>query len=490
MTQAPKIFISYAWEDQKHQDRVLALADWFEINGCEVIFDQYDPNPKEGWPHWMEQAIKNADFVICVCTKAYHDRVTHQTGAHEGLGCQWEGSLIYNAISNKTEERNKFQVFQFDSEDKELIPQGLLGGNRYAVRSLEINDPRLEALYRLITDQPVAIRPMRGDIVRLPSRERTAIPRSGSTDFTPLIADLEKTESHYGAELRESIETGHNRRTEVNKVPGKGTLLERLAKERLQNAYRADESDDYDAVVLYAQQALKLNRTLIPALRMLCRAYYELHRYQEALPLLEDFVKRAPNEPLPYFQLLVCRDKINGTESAIREAEKSLGSWKDHLDAKRMFASICCDVGEFKKAIETFEKILAESESDSDKRMLAVYYWFDGNTARSMEILELLPQANHSAMTWTNIAVGRAEMGRFGMAIEAINQALRLGSKSKFLIYAYAEIYALMGEAELAVSKLNLLRDGGTHYLARAKTERTFNAIRHLPEFIEFLKTI
>jgi len=50
MESTPKVFISYSWESQEHQDKVLALADWFESNGVEVIFDQYDPNPHQTWP--------------------------------------------------------------------------------------------------------------------------------------------------------------------------------------------------------------------------------------------------------------------------------------------------------------------------------------------------------------------------------------------------------------------------------------------------------
>src|SRR5947209_1554166 len=125
MARSPKVFISYAWEGQSHHDRVLALADWLESKGLELIFDQYDSNPLVPWPKWMAQAVDGADFILSICSKAYYDRVTEEQPAGEGLGAQWEGSLIYNVLSADPVRRNKFVVIQFSQLDLDTIPLGL-----------------------------------------------------------------------------------------------------------------------------------------------------------------------------------------------------------------------------------------------------------------------------------------------------------------------------------------------------------------------------
>src|SRR5580658_717376 len=91
----PKVFISYAHENGEHAARVLAFADQLVHDGLDVSLDQYGPVPKEGWPAWMRNGLKEADFVLLICSPAYYRRVMGKEAPGVGLGAQWEGELIH-----------------------------------------------------------------------------------------------------------------------------------------------------------------------------------------------------------------------------------------------------------------------------------------------------------------------------------------------------------------------------------------------------------
>ncbi|MBI3721005.1 MAG: toll/interleukin-1 receptor domain-containing protein, partial [Fimbriimonas ginsengisoli] len=237
VARVPKVFISYAWENQAHQDRVLALADWLEQSGVEVIFDQYEPNPSMGWANWMACAIEKSDFVLSVCTQAYRQRVMEDQPAGIGLGVQWEGSLISNALSSGGEGRKKFLVVQFDAEELHAIPTALAGRARFVISEFDLNGAQCQRLYRLITDQPEVVRPTRGELILLPSRARTVVPRSG----------LHRVQGLGKMNLRapEPRERKSGERSLPKTPGGRGTAAHRMAIALMRKA-RASYFDDDD----------------------------------------------------------------------------------------------------------------------------------------------------------------------------------------------------------------------------------------------------
>ena len=70
----PKVFISYSHDSDEHRIRVLALSDGLRKKGIDCNLDQYEPTPKEGWPRWMTRQIRDADFVLMICTDNYRGR--------------------------------------------------------------------------------------------------------------------------------------------------------------------------------------------------------------------------------------------------------------------------------------------------------------------------------------------------------------------------------------------------------------------------------
>ena len=110
----PVVFISYSHDSPEHADRVLKLADRLVGDGIDVILDQYEPTPSEGWPRWMDKKIRDASFVLMVCTETYYSRVMGEEKLGVGLGVKWEGNLIYQHIYNADTTNSRFIPVLFD----------------------------------------------------------------------------------------------------------------------------------------------------------------------------------------------------------------------------------------------------------------------------------------------------------------------------------------------------------------------------------------
>jgi hypothetical protein len=82
----PKVFISYSHDSLEHSDRVRELSDRLRADGIDSILDQYELSPPEGWPLWTDKQIRDAEFVLMVCTETYYRRVMGEEESGIGLG--------------------------------------------------------------------------------------------------------------------------------------------------------------------------------------------------------------------------------------------------------------------------------------------------------------------------------------------------------------------------------------------------------------------
>jgi TIR domain len=94
----PTVFISYSHDSPEHADRVLALSDHLRADGIDCILDQYQDSPPEGFPRWMDRQIRDADFVLMICTPTYSRRVMGEEEPGTGHGVAFESTLIYQYI--------------------------------------------------------------------------------------------------------------------------------------------------------------------------------------------------------------------------------------------------------------------------------------------------------------------------------------------------------------------------------------------------------
>lgn len=146
--ETPKVFISYSHESAKHSENVLQFSNSLRNDGIESMIDQYIMCPEDGWPRWIDKNIRDANFVLMICTNKYYRRIM---GEEKTLGVVWEGQLIYQYIYEAGSKNLKFIPILFENEKTENIPMILKGTTYYYSQP----DEEYNKLYRRLTNQPL-----------------------------------------------------------------------------------------------------------------------------------------------------------------------------------------------------------------------------------------------------------------------------------------------------------------------------------------------
>lgn len=125
------VFISYSHDTDDLCDKVLNLSNNLREFGVDCNIDQYEESPPEGWPRWMESQIREAEYVLVVCTKQYLDKAILKVHKDTGLGVKWETNLILNQLYATGAVTNKFIPIVFNNSDVESILDPLKGQTYY-----------------------------------------------------------------------------------------------------------------------------------------------------------------------------------------------------------------------------------------------------------------------------------------------------------------------------------------------------------------------
>lgn len=117
----PKVFISYSWEEDAHQQWVREFADRLLADGIDATINQYDASSGDRLPHFMEQSITTADYVLIICTPLYKKKADNRKG---GVG--YESHIITEELYSKGNERKFIPVVRKGSFDA-AMPTFLAG---------------------------------------------------------------------------------------------------------------------------------------------------------------------------------------------------------------------------------------------------------------------------------------------------------------------------------------------------------------------------
>jgi len=131
-----KVFISYSWDSEEHKVRVLELANALrEREGIDVELDQYHPHNPLPWPRWCESQIRNASFVLMICTPVYKERIeAPETNPHAGVGVCWEADYIYNELYQSKGHNEKYLSVLLEENGRESIPDRLRAYSNYTLQ--------------------------------------------------------------------------------------------------------------------------------------------------------------------------------------------------------------------------------------------------------------------------------------------------------------------------------------------------------------------
>lgn len=121
MANVPKAFLSYSWDDNSHKAWVRQLAEQLRQDGIETTLDQWHAAPGDQLPRFMEQAVRENDFVLMICTPKFKARYDERDG-----GTGFEGDRIQSEVLVKRNHR-KFIPILRRGKWEEAAPSALLG---------------------------------------------------------------------------------------------------------------------------------------------------------------------------------------------------------------------------------------------------------------------------------------------------------------------------------------------------------------------------
>jgi hypothetical protein len=167
----PKVFISYSWTSQAHQERVKEWADRLLADGVNVILDIYDLKEGHDKYAFMEKMVTEPEVthVLVICDRGYADKADARA---KGVGT--ESQIISKEVYDKVEQ-GKFipVVCEFLESDAPCLPTFLKSRIWIDFSSPEAVNSHWERLVRLLYGKPLHEKPKVGKSPTFVTEETT-----------------------------------------------------------------------------------------------------------------------------------------------------------------------------------------------------------------------------------------------------------------------------------------------------------------------------
>jgi hypothetical protein len=186
-----RIYISYTWRTPGMKERVFDLAEALRAAGVDCRIDLYYTKSLHGfappgtrsdddrppWRIWQEEQIRDADFVLVVCSREYPESPV-------GSGANWDVHFMVEEIESGRAERRKFIPIGFGSykQNSQYAPPFLAGAHYHDLSSSEEFEDLLRRFkselrmrrYEQSSADRLDIPPVRGESQSSPT-ERTGV---------------------------------------------------------------------------------------------------------------------------------------------------------------------------------------------------------------------------------------------------------------------------------------------------------------------------
>lgn len=154
----PKVFISYSWDSEKHQNWVLNFATKLRENGIDVILDQWEISSKGGSPipTFMLNSVSSSERVLCIMTPNYKLKTDKLAG---GVG--FEYSILSSELADDLRS-TKFIPILRKGEAEESTPTLLKQRIAYYMRDEDDFETAFTDLLRDLYGEPKIVKPALG----------------------------------------------------------------------------------------------------------------------------------------------------------------------------------------------------------------------------------------------------------------------------------------------------------------------------------------
>lgn len=103
----PKVFISYSHDSLEHKKWINELGTRLRNNGIDAILDQWEPQPGDDLPHFMETHLASSDRIIMICTETYVEKANKGQG---GVG--YEKMIITSNLLKNIDENKVIPIIR------------------------------------------------------------------------------------------------------------------------------------------------------------------------------------------------------------------------------------------------------------------------------------------------------------------------------------------------------------------------------------------
>lgn len=157
---APKLFISYCWTDQTHEQWVIDFATELRDSHVDVILDKWDLKEGHDAIHFMEQMVSDPEVkkVVIICNEQY---VVKAAGRLGGVGTETQ---IISAEVYQLQKQDKFValVRERDADGNAFLPPYYKSRIYIDLSSDAAYADNFEKLLRWIFDKPLNLKPPLG----------------------------------------------------------------------------------------------------------------------------------------------------------------------------------------------------------------------------------------------------------------------------------------------------------------------------------------
>ena len=155
----PKVFISYSWSDQTHQELVKHWADRLVADGVDVILDIYDLKEGDDKYAFMESMVTAPEVthVLVICDKVYADKANARKA---GVGT--ESQIISGEVYQKVKQSKFIPIVCEFSKAEPVLPAFMQSRMWINFSSSEAENENWEQLIRLLYGKPQYVKPKKG----------------------------------------------------------------------------------------------------------------------------------------------------------------------------------------------------------------------------------------------------------------------------------------------------------------------------------------
>lgn len=170
---APRVFVTYAYDSEDHQENVLKLCTLLCESGIDARIDKWAGSRRRNWRQWTTQEIDRADFVLVIASPAYW-RAADCTDPDNHRGAQAEAELLADRLHQDRETWTpKILPVIFPEWEVTHIPSFLSPFNCTHFEVTEFTVAGAEELLRALTGDPPYYPPELGSRRVFPPRTLT-----------------------------------------------------------------------------------------------------------------------------------------------------------------------------------------------------------------------------------------------------------------------------------------------------------------------------